>query len=146
MQMKIEEIIAQVFQQAKLIGVCPRFTGQEKTLEDIIRLFTSPQGIEYCIEHHFPNIATLRLFKGFGAEKYGIYIDAGVITLKNPKCAVLIGRTSATVNVDSLDEHNITFMHGAKGTVNASGWAVVRVTEGRGCNVIRNVFNNAVIL
>lgn len=143
---KVEEIIKKVYEQAQLIGVCPRFTGKERTLEDIVRLFTSPQGIEYCIEHHFPNIATLRLFKGLGAEKYGIYIDAGVITIRNPKTTVLIGRTSATVNCDTLENHEVVLMHGAKATVNAQQWAVVKVTCGNGCNVIKNVFNNAVIL
>lgn len=142
----LDELINQVYNQAKLIGVCPRFTGKEKTMDDIVRLFTSPQGIEYCIEHHFPNIATIRLFKGLGVEKHGIYIDAGVITLKNPSKAVLIGRTSATVNCDTLEQHEVILMHGAKATVNAQKWAVVKVTCGDGSSVIRNVFNNAIIL
>ena len=142
----MEKLISQIYQQAKLLGACPRFTGKERTLEDIISLFTSPQGLEFCIKNHFPNIATLRLFKQYDVEKHGIYIDAGVITLKNPERAVLIGRTSATVNCDTCERHDITFMHGAKGTVNATKWAVVHVETGVGCNVIKNVFNNAIIL
>lgn len=142
----MEKIIRQIYAQAKLLGACTRFTGKEQTLEDIISLFTSPQGLEFCIKNHFPNIATLRLFKQYGVEKYGIYIDAGVITLKNPEKAVLIGKTSATVNCDTCERHEVVFMHGAKGTVNASKWSVVHVATGAGCNVIKNLFNNAIIL
>lgn len=142
----MEELIKQIYQQAKLLDACPRFTGKERTLEDIIALFTSPQGLEFCIKNHFPNIATLRLFKQYGVEKYGIYIDAGVVTLRNPKKAVLIGKTSATVNCDTCERHDITFMHCAKGTVNASKWSVVHVAMGNGCSVNKNVFNNAIIL
>lgn len=142
----MENLIQQIYSQAVNIGACPLFTGKEKTLEDIIELFLTPQGMEFCTEHHFPNIATIRLFKQYGVERFGIYIDAGVITLKNPKRAILIGKTSATVNVDTLERHEVTFMHGAKGTVNASKWAVVRVKQGNGCTVIKNVFNNAIIL
>ena len=142
----MEELIKKIYEQATQLGACPLFTGKEKTLEEIVTLFLTPQGMEFCTEHHFPNIATLRLFKQYGVEKYGIYIDGGVITLKNPTRAILIGKTSATVNVDTLERHEVTFMHGAKGTVNASKWAVVRVKTGNGCNVIKNVFNNAIIL
>lgn len=142
----IEQIIKQIYAQATLLGACSLFTGQEKTLEEIVKLFTTPQGQEFCIENHFPNIATMRLFKQFGVERYGIYIDAGVITLTNPDRAVIIGKTSATVNLDTLARHEVTFMHGAKGTVNASKWAVARVKTGAGCSVIKNVFNNAIIL
>ena len=142
----MEEIIQRIYAQAKQLGACNLFTGREQTLEDIIALFVTPQGIEFCIKNNFPNIATLRLFKGYGVEKHGVYIDAGVIQVKNPKRAIFIGRTSATVICDTLDNHNVVFMNGAKGTVNAQQWAVVKVTAGVGCSVIRNVFNNAIIL
>lgn len=142
----MDKIIRQLYAQATLLGACGLFTGQEKTLEQLVELFTSPQGQEFCIENRFPNIATVRLFKEYGVERFGIYIDAGVISLKNPKRAVLIGRTSATINIDTLARHEITFMHGARGTVNASKWAVARVKVAQGCNVIKNVFNNAIIL
>ncbi len=140
-----EDIIKKIHAQARRLGACQLFKGSE-TLEEIIDLFLSPQGQEFCVKNRFPNIATVRLFKGMGVEKHGIYIDAGVLTLKNPSKAVLIGRTSATVNCDTLEQHEVILMHGAKATVNAQKWAVVKVTCGDGSSVIRNVFNNAIIL
>ena len=125
---------------------CNMFKGTERSIEELAAVFTSRQGLEFCIRYHFPNIATFRLFKGQGVEKYGIYIDAGVITLNNPARAILIGRTSATVNCDECKQHEIMLLHGAKAVVNASKWAVASVTASLGCSVIKNTSENAIIL
>lgn len=124
---------------------CEMFKGTED-LQSLIQLFTSPQGMEFCINNRFPNMATFRLFKPFNPETYGIYIDAGIITLHNPEKAVLIGRTSATINCDTLERHEVFLLHGAKAFINASGWAVVSVQGSTGCQQVRNVTGNAVIL
>lgn len=141
----MEQIIKKIYEQAKLLGVCELFTGEERTLDDIVGLFTTPQGIEFCVEKRFPNMATFRLFKEYGLEKYGIYIDAGSITLYNPSRAILIGRTTAVVNTDTLEAHEIILMRGAKAIVNASGWAVCRTTAEKGCSIIINTSGHAVI-
>ena len=59
---------------AEKYRMCDMFKGTED-LQSLIRLFTSPQGMEFCIKHRFPNIATFRLFKPFNPEKYGVYIE-----------------------------------------------------------------------
>lgn len=125
---------------------CNMFKGTERSIEELAAVFTSRQGLEFCIRYRFPNIATFRLFKGQGVENYGIYIDAGVITLNNPARAILIGRTSATVNCDECKQHEIMLLHGAKAVVNASKWAVASVTASVGCSVIKNTSENAIIL
>lgn len=142
----MEQIIQQIYEQARLLGACSLFTGKERTLEDIVSLFTTTQGMEFCVNNHFPNMATFRLFKPYKVERFGIYIDAGTITLHNPKQAILIGRTSATINNDTLEAHEIILLHGAKAIVNASGWAVCKTTVETGCSIIRNTSENAVIL
>lgn len=146
MIMNIEEVIRQVYSQARLLGSCHRFKGTEKTLEDIVALFCSPQGMEFCINNRFPNMATFRLFKPFEPEKQGVYIDSGVLTLRNPKRVVLVGRTSATITCDTLERHEVFLLHGAKAIINASGWSVVSVSGSKSCQVIRNISGNAVIL
>lgn len=142
----MEAIIRQIYMQAKLLDVCDKFTGLETTLDDIVDLFLSPQGIEFCIKNHFPNMSTFRLFKQYDIEKYGIYIDAGTITLKNPNRAVLIGRTIATVLYDKLELHQIVLLHGAKAIVNATKWAVVNTNVESGCIIIKNTADHAIIL
>ena len=42
---------------AEKYRMCDMFKGTED-LQSLIRLFTSPQGMEFCIKHRFPNIAT----------------------------------------------------------------------------------------
>lgn len=142
----MKEVIRQIYTQAKLHGACPLFKGTEQTVEDIVRLFESPQGIEFCMKNHFPNMATFRLFKPHGVEKYGIYIDAGTLTLKDPSRAILIGRTSATVFCSKTERHEIILLHGAKAIVNANKWAVARVQSEQGCSVIKNTSDNAIII
>ena len=142
----MEELIQQIYKQARLLGACELFTGKERTLEDIVHLFVTPQGIEFCINNHFPNMETFRLFKPYKIERFGIYIDAGTITLHNPKRAILIGNTVATINNDTLDTHEVILLHGAKAVVNASGWAVCKAIVAEDCYIDSNVTDNAIIL
>lgn len=142
----MEDIIRQIYAQAKLLGACSLFTGREKTLEDIFRLFSSTKGMEFCLKNRFPNLSTFRLFKPFGVEKYGVYIDAGFVELKNPKRAILIGRTTAVIDCDTLEKHEIYVFQGASATVNARKWSVVSIKGVTGARVIKNVSENAIIL
>ena len=142
----MEELIQQIYKQARLLGACELFTGKERTLEDIVHLFVTPQGIEFCINNHFPNMETFRLFKPYKIERFGIYIDAGTITLHNPQRAILIGNTVATINNDTLDAHEVILLHGAKAVVNASGWAVGKAIVAEDGYIDSNVTDNAIIL
>lgn len=130
---------------AAKLAACNIFKGTEDIAE-IASLFVSPQGVEFCLAANFPNLATLRLFKRFNPERYGFYIDAGNISLKNPKTAVLIGKTTATIECDTCASHMIVTMHGATATVLASGWSVVRTEAGISTNIIRRTSDHAIIL
>lgn len=141
----METLIKQIYAQAKLLGCCEKFKGTED-LQGIIRLFTSPQGIEFCMKNHFPNISTLRLFKAYNVEKYGIYIDAGNTTLVNPRRAIVIGRTTLNLTCDTLERHELVLLRGARAVINASKWAVVFVRSEHGCSCIKNTTDNALIL
>ena len=142
----METLIRQIYAQARLLNACGLFTGEERTLDDIVRLFSSVQGLEFCIKNHFPNMATFRKFKQYNVERFEIYIDAGAVTLRNPKKVILIGRTSATIECDTLERHEVYLLHGAKAVVNASKWAVVATTVEQGCSIIRNASENAIVL
>ena len=145
MEQDITQIISKIYAQAKQLGCCGLFKGTED-LDGIVRLFTSPQGIEFCMNNHFPNTATFRLFKPFGVERFGIYIDAGDITLRNPARAILIGRTSATVKCDTNERHEVIVLHGAKALVSASRWAVVFTKVEAGSTCVKTTTENAIVL
>ncbi|MCQ2058667.1 MAG: hypothetical protein MJY71_02415 [Bacteroidaceae bacterium] len=144
-QQDIQQVIGQIYRQAKQLDACDKFRGTE-TYEELVRLFLSPQGIEFCLANHFPNTATFRLFKALKPEQSGIHIDAGAITLTNPTDVVLIGHTSATINCNTHGRHSIVLLHGARAIINASGWAVVRVRQEEGCICIKSTSDNAIIL
>lgn len=143
----MKELIKSIYKQAKLMNACDKFTGNETTLEEIAELFKSPQGIEFCLTHYFPSTSTLRMFKQYDTAKYGIYIDAGNITLNNPRKVILIGHTTATINCNGCNtRHEIIAMRGAKVVVNARDWAVVFCQGDSGCSWIKNTNSNAIIM
>lgn len=144
----MEELIRNIYEQARLIGACDKFTGKEHTLEEIVRLFLSVHGIEFCLKNQFPNIATFRAFKEHEEwlQEHGIYIDAGAISLKNRDMVVLIGRTSATLVYDELKRHKVVLLQGAKATIGAWKWALVNIQKDDTCEVIKSAYNNAIIL
>lgn len=134
-----------LFNVAEKYRSCSMFKGNEDT-EQIIKLFTSPQGVEFCQENNFPDIETLRQFKELGVERFGVFIDAGRIALDNVRRVVLVGNTEATIICDNRWRYEVIMMHGAKVQVNASGWAVVFITNKTGCEVTAIAKDRAKIL
>lgn len=142
----MKTVIQCIVRQARQLGACSLLTGKESTVDDIVRLFLTPQGLEFCMKHHFPDIQTLRLFKGEGVERFGIYIDAGAVTLTNPEKAVLIGDTQATVRCDTLSRHTVALLQGAQAAVHASAWSVIGVTAEKGCTVTKHTKDRGITL
>lgn len=130
---------------AEKYRACRMFKGSE-SLEQLIALFTSPQGIEFCQSRHFPDLNTLRRFKPYNVERFGVYIDAGHINLHNATKVVLIGDTTATLTYDNRGGHEVFLMHGAQATITASGWAMVFVSAESDCTVIKTERDRAKIL
>lgn len=133
-----------IYRNAMRLGCCSNFKGTENT-EDIIRLFITKQGIEFCIKYNFPDLATLRTFRGLQASRLGVFIDANIYR-ENMAKVVLIGNTIAELTyTDPNKRHEVILMHGAKAIIKASGYAVVFVTNGGG-EVETHTADNAKIL
>lgn len=127
---------------------CSMFTGEEN-VEELAKLLTSPQGVEFCTRYNFPNLASMRAFRMEKAEKYGVYIDPGTLTIDNPKHerVAIAGRGTVTINISDNDRrYEIILLCGAKAVVNASKWAVVTVHAQQGCYCLKNTADNAIIL
>lgn len=140
------ELIQKIYEQAQSIGACSLFKGDE-TLEELIRLFLSPQGVEFCHKNSFPSLRTLRAFKAFDVEKYGVYIDAGDIAIYDPDSVALIGHTVATVDCTSRNTlHHLFLYRGAGVVINAYGWSVTKVRSDKGCRIIKNINDNAIVI
>ena len=124
------------FDLAAKLNACQMFRGDE-SIEDLVALMFTQQGIEFMtrLGGGFPDLAVFRKFKRYSPAKLGVYIDAGQITLENPEKAFLVGNTVAVLQYDELKAKRLVMMHGAKATVEASGWAVVRIDTDGTCNV-----------
>ncbi len=122
------------FDLAGKLNACQMFNGDE-SIEDLAALMFSPQGVEFLTRYKFPDLAVFRKFKRYSPAKFGVYIDAGKITLENPEKAFLVGNTVAVLKFDELKAKRLVMMHGAKATVEASGWAVVKIDTDGACDV-----------
>lgn len=139
---------ANIYRQAKFIGCCDKFKGDE-SIEDFVNLARTLEGFSFCDEHRFPSLAAWREFdRLFDAEKYGVYVDRQDVRLTNPKHPILVGRTMATLKFDDIKQgvQMVTLLGGAKATVTASGWAVVRIHCSNGSVAIRQPQDKAIIL
>ena len=124
------------YEMAAKLEACDMFKGDE-TLEELIGLMFSPRGVEFMTAYNFPNIATFRRFKKYHPERYGVYIDSGEISLLEARKVFLIGDTTG---------NRLFLMCGAKASVAASGYAVVKVEKDKDSEVSYIVQDNAKIL
>lgn len=138
-------MLENTYMQAKTLGACDRLTGSE-SLAELCELFRSAQGMEFCIENKFPNMATLREYKKLGVQQYGVYVDAGKVEIDNPEVVVLLGHTSATVNVNRLGRHRVYAIRGANARITTSGWAVCVVKTDTSAHVIKVQNDNSIII
>lgn len=119
----------QIYSQAKRLGICPLMKGTENT-DELIKLFFTPQGQEFCSKYNFPTMRALTPFKGMQATRGGFYIDTPV-KAKNRRRIALFGKeTVAELEYDDpTQRHEVVVMHGASVKIKASGYAVVFVTN-----------------
>ncbi len=130
----MDSIIKRIHAQRNAISDCGRdiFTGTE-TIDELAVLFRSPKGQEFCEKYSFPDLKTWQaLASEYDLSRFGIYVDAGCIPLTNEPHVVLIGATAGTLHYDELKRHTVMAMHGATAKVNASGYALVFVTNAGG--------------
>ena len=58
----METIIEKTHKKARKLHSCQMFTGKE-SFGELMSLFLSPQGIEFCQKNNFPDMALMREFK-----------------------------------------------------------------------------------
>lgn len=111
---------------AQKLRVCSMFHGDE-TLEELVELLFTPQGLEFISRFSFPTLSIFRQFKKYDTQKLGVYIDAGEITLEDVHRVLLIGNTKATLKYYQTHENTVCALHGATALVEAAGYSVVHV-------------------
>lgn len=126
--------VSDVMRSALELGACNQ-SGKATDWESLCWLFFTPQGREFCENNNFPSIEIFRNMKP-NVGKYGVYVDAGEIQLKNNVNLGIIGDTDAMLEYDdNTVVHKIILMHGAKATIKASNYAVINLTNVNNCQV-----------
>jgi hypothetical protein len=121
----------QVYKEAKRHKICTMLNGTENTNE-LIDLFFTPQGIEFCTKFNLPSLGAFMRFRGLQTTRGGFYIDTPV-KAKNLKRVALIGKeTVADLEFTETEGYTVVLMHGAKAKITASGYAVVFMTNAGG--------------
>lgn len=130
---------------ARSLAECDIFNGTE-SIDELMRLMFSSQGVEFMMSFNFPDAATCRKFKSERLERYNVYIDAGNITLANADNVFLIGDTTAKLDYTKTARCSVYLMHGASAVVSARGYSVVHIEHDRSSIVNVRKSDNAIIV
>lgn len=132
------------YEMAYKLKECDMFKGTE-TLEELIELMFTSQGIEFLTTYNFPKLSIFRKFKKYHPERYGLYIDCGEIELSEVRKVFLVGDTSAKLCYNDTAASRVYLMHGASATITASGYSVVKIGKDDTCNISILKLENAVV-
>lgn len=133
------------YDMARKLGTCQMFTGEE-SMEEMINLMFSPQGAEFLTANNFPDIATFRRFKKYHPEQFGVYIDAGEISLSEARKVFLVGNTTARLKYAQTQGNRLILMCGATALIEASGYCVLKIEKDDKSNVEVNVSGHAKVM
>ena len=133
------------YEMARKLEACKMFTGEE-SMEEMINLMFSPQGAEFLTANNFPDIATFRRFKKYHPEQFGVYIDAGEISLSEARKVFLVGNTTARLKYAQTQGNRLILMCGATARIEASGYCVLKIEKDDKSNVEVNVSGHAKVM
>lgn len=116
------------------IGACYKI-GEVTNYENLVKLFFSPQGREFCTKHNFPTIEQFRQIKN-KVKPYKVFVDAGEIEAYNQSHIAIIGNTHAKIKMHGVDElYHVIVMHGATATIEVEHYAVAHIVNISGGDV-----------
>ena len=132
------KLIDELLQGAKAQGACEKAEGIE-SLDQLLDLYLSPQGLEFCINHHYPTREQWKAIKEQWGEtelcKRNVFIDDPHLILDvNPGTAIFVGeKTHAYITATGSDQtQRIISLHGAKANVSGRDFAVLDLIEAEG--------------
>lgn len=131
---------------ARRLRACDVFTGEETTLAEVVTKLHSIDGQEFLLLSGFPTLELFREYKDALPDGCGVYVDAGEINLHDALDAILVGDTQAKATYEQIECHKLTVVYGAKATVDAYEFSVVRPRHDEASRVEVRRHDNAIIL
>ncbi len=137
--------IQSIIDQARRLGAC-NLIDKVRTLDELIALLFSAQGIEFCENTHYPDDATLRnVQRDTDLSRYGLYTDSGHTQIRGQYNVAIYGDTTANIIADRNQQVYKILIFGGSATIHASNYSVIRVINlGGRSNIIND--GSAVIL
>lgn len=131
---------------ARRLRACDVFTGEETTLAEVVAKLHSVDGLEFLLLSGFPTLELFREYKDALPEGCGVYVDAGEIDLHDALDAILVGDTQVKATYEQIECHKLTAVYGAKATVDAYEFSVVRPRYDEASRVEVRRHDNAIVL
>lgn len=136
-------MIDEIKNAALKTGSCEKIKNV-RTIQGLVNLMFSPQGLEFCKKNDFPSLETMRKVQN-EVRAMGVYVDAGVVDLTGERCVCLAGDTQAVVDISGVKHiHTVVLMHGASATINAKDFAVLNIVNISGKYQVRS--DNTVVV
>lgn len=137
--------IQSIIGQARRLGAC-ELIDSVQTLDELIALLFSAQGIEFCENTHYPNDAAMRqIQQEIDLTGYGLYTDCGHAQIQNRYNIAIAGNTVAHIKANRNQQVYRILIFGGSATIHASNYSVIRVINlGGRYNIIND--GTAVIL
>lgn len=118
--MKVDEILNNAIQ----LGACQE-SSKATDWKSLVRLFFSPQGMEFCKKHNFPSLEAFRQMDGV-ISSLGVYVD-NAYNATNEDIA-LVGDSQSELRFSGTDKpYKVILMHGAKAKIYAGMYSVVKI-------------------
>lgn len=131
---------------ARRLRACDVFTGEETTISEVVAKLHSIEGLEFLLLSGFPTLELFREYKDALPDGCGVYVDAGEINLHDTLDAILVGDTQAKATYEQIECHKLTAVYGAKATVDAYEFSVVRPRYDEASRVEVRRLDNAIVL
>lgn len=125
--------LQKLVQIAQRNGAC-KLAKPDLTDAEIIRLFFSPQGREYCLDNNFPSLEQFRRLGDLTNEN--IYVDS-TLTSENKDIALINSHAELRY---TYGLHRVILMHGSTAKIYKSDNAVVTI-EGEGAEYVGRVYH-----
>lgn len=141
----MDSLVLEIYSEAIPFSPCEFFTGKEE-LAELMAKFLTAKGAEFCIQNDFPSEILCSRLKARKVAENGVYIDAGVQRMKNPRVVALAGDTEGFLEYDTAGYPcRLILMKGAKAHIKASGYSVVAVQAQDGCKYDIETKDNAIV-
>lgn len=135
---KTNETVERIKEEARKLGACGK-ADEIKGWKTLARVMLSPQGLEFLQKHpRWPEIGEFRANKA-AVRPYGIYVDQSPARVNKVQQAAFVGDIDCTVSAHGTSTtHIFVVMHGARLTIEASNYAVIRIYNLGGTITVKN--------